>query len=261
MAGSDPSRIRREPPRFRRATVVRAEPMSPRLQRITLGGPELDGFRCDEPAASVRVLLPSPGADALVIPEWTGNEFLLPGGSRPPIRTFTPLRADPDAGELDVCVVTHGTGRASSWASRAERGEEVAISGPGRGYDVDRDARSFLVGGDETAIPAMLQLLERLPDDAAVIVHVEVADANARLPFPDHPNLTVEWHELPRGAPPGDALVATVGAAELPPDARVWVAGEAAAVQRIRKDLFEARTFPRARAVVRGYWKHGRPGT
>jgi len=41
----------------------------------------------------------------------------------------------------------------------------------------------------------------------------------------------------------------------------VWVAGEAAAVQRIRRALFEERGVPRSRATVRGYWKHGRAGT
>jgi NADPH-dependent ferric siderophore reductase len=38
------------------------------------------------------------------------------------------------------------------------------------------------------------------------------------------------------------------------------VAGEAAAVQRIRRQLFEDRGLPRPQATVRGYWKHGRTG-
>src|SRR5260370_1415774 len=47
----------------------------------------------------------------------------------------------------------------------------------------------------------------------------------------------VEWGDLPAGAAAGDALVAAVieAAAELPAGARVWAAGEAAAVQRIRR--------------------------
>jgi NADPH-dependent ferric siderophore reductase len=40
----------------------------------------------------------------------------------------------------------------------------------------------------------------------------------------------------------------------------VWVAGEAAAMQRIRRHLFEDRGLSRAQASVRGYWKHGRGG-
>ena len=69
--------------------MVAAEDRSPRLRRVTLGGPELDGFTLELPAASARLLLPEPGA-GLVVPEWTGNEFLLPDGGRPAIRTLTP---------------------------------------------------------------------------------------------------------------------------------------------------------------------------
>ena len=262
MTGTGPRRspIRREPPRFRRAVVLRAEALSPRLQRVTLGGDDLVGFAVDEPAASVRLLLPSPGAD-LVIPDWNGNEFLLPDGSRPAIRTLTPFRADPAGGELDVCVVLHGSGRASTWAEQADDGGEVAVSGPGRGYEVDARARQFLLAGDETALPALTQVLRALPAAATVAVHVEIADASAHIPMPPHRKVTVEWHELPVGAMPGDALVDAVAAAEVTPEHRVWVAGEAASVQRIRKHLFDTVGITRERSVVRGYWKHGRPGT
>lgn len=255
-----PARLRREPPSFRRVTVGRVEVRSPRLRRVTLTGEGLAGLTVDQPAASVRLLLPSPGDATLELPSWNGNEFLRADGTRPTIRTFTPRRADPAALELDVEIVVHGGGAASHWAERAAPGDPAAVSGPGRGYEIDRDARSFVLAGDETALPAMSQLLEQLPDDASVQVHVEVADPSARLALPPHPGAETVWHELRAGAPPGDALVAAVAAAEIGPDTRVWVAGEAAAVQRVRRDLFGRRGVPRARASVRGYWKHGRIG-
>jgi NADPH-dependent ferric siderophore reductase len=49
-------------------------------------------------------------------------------------------------------------------------------------------------------------------------------------------------------------------AATIDAGTRVWVAGEAAAVQRVRRHLFEERGIPRALTWVRGYWKHGRAG-
>lgn len=234
--------------------------LSTRLVRVTLAGPDLVGFEVDEPAASVRLLLPSAGRSDLVLPEWNGNEFLLPDGERPAIRTLTPRRADPEAGELDVDVVVHGGGVASPWAEAAQPGDPAAVSGPGRGYAIDESAPGFLLGGDETAIPAISQLLEALPADRPVQVHIEVASPDARLPLPDHPRGTVEWHDLPAGAAPGDALVAAIRAADLPPGGRVWAAGEAAAMQRIRRHLFDERGVPRRETTVRGYWKQGRGG-
>ena len=136
----------------------------------------------------------------------------------------------------------------------------MAISGPGRGYTIDGEAPAFLLAGDETAIPAIGQLLEAIPADRVVDMHVEVADPDARLPLPRHPGVTVDWHDLPVGARPGDALVAAVLGVELGPDTGVWVAGEAAAVQRIRTHLFQELGMARPLTTVRGYWKHGRAG-
>lgn len=228
------------------------------MARITLAGKELEGLIVEEPAASVRLLLPSPGTNELVIPTWNGNEFLLTDGRRPSIRTVTPRRVDEARLELDVEVVLHGGGVASRWAEAAEPGGVAAVSGPGRGYTVDHDAAAFLLAGDETAIPAISQLLEALPEATPVQVHIEIAHADARLALPGHPRTRISWHELPGGAIPGDALVSAVRGAEVDPRTSVWVAGEAAAVQRVRRDLFEERRLPRSQAVVRGYWKRGR---
>lgn len=251
------TRVRREPPRFRRIVVRRAERLTPRMARVTFTGPELAGLTVDEPAASVRLLLPSPGADALVIPDWNGNEFLLPGGERPVIRTFTPHRVRDR--ELELLIVLHEGGAASTWAEAAAPGAAAAVSGPGRGYAIDREAPAFMLAGDETAIPAIAQLLAAMPAEATVQVHVEIAHPVARLAVPEHPRASVQWHHQRPGAPPGDTLVAAVRGADLDPSVRVWAAGEAAAMQRIRKDL-AARELPRTRATVRGYWKRARRG-
>ena len=253
-----PTPVRREPPPFRRAEVRRLERRSPRLVRVTLGGAELEGFVVPDPAASVRLLLPSPGTTELVMPTWHGNEFLLPDGTRPVIRTLTPRSYDAGARELDLEIVVHGVGVASRWAAAAGPGAAAAVSGPGRGFTIDSEAGGFLLAGDETAVPAISQLLEALPRQTPVEVHVEVAGPEARVTLPAHPASTVTWHELASGATPGDALVAAVRDAELASDARAWVAGEAAAVQHIRHHLFEERGVERSRAAVRGYWKHGR---
>ena len=238
----------------------RVERLTPRLVRVTFGGAELAGFTVDQPAASVRVLLPSGAGADLVVPSWNGNEFLLPDGRRPTIRTLTPWRSDPHAVELDVGIVVHGGGVASDWALSAEPGEPAAISGPGRGYTVDHDAPAYLIAGDETAIPAVTQVLDAVPDETPVQVRVEVAHPDGRLALPAHPGATVVWCDLAPGAPPGDALGAAVRGVALPDGTRVWAAGEAAAVQRIRRHLFDDRGLPRGQTSVRGYWKHGRAG-
>ena len=249
--------LRREPPAFRHVSVGRTEDLSPHLRRFTFVGDELEGLEIDEPAASVRLLIPSSGTDDLVMPRWAGNEFLLPNGDRPRIRTFTPryLRSDPP--ELDLDIVLHGDVGASAWAMRATSGDPAAISGPGRGYEVDPGSDPLILLGDETALPAVGQLLERVPPETRIVAHLEVARSDARIELPTHPNASITFHDLADGEPPGTALLTAVVAEDIGPDARVWAAGEAAGVQRIRKHLAEIE-FDRARATVRGYWKIGR---
>ena len=233
---------------------------SPHLMRITLTGPDLRGLELGLPAASVRLLLPPVGTNEVVVPTWNGNEFLFEHGERPVIRTLTPLQFDPGTPELDVEVVRHGHGPLSTWAAAARPGDRGALSGPGRGYEVDPSAPSYLLAGDESALPAITQLIPLLPATAEVLVLIEVGSLEARIDLPPHPHLTEQWHQLPADARGGDALVAGVLGVDLDPEVRVWAAGEAAAVQRIRKYLFDERGLTRSRAVVRGYWKHGRDG-
>jgi NADPH-dependent ferric siderophore reductase len=251
-------RTRRAPPPLRRARVTATSARTPRLQRVTLAGPELIGLPPADPAASVRLLLPHHGA--LVLPEWTGNEFRHADGSRPHLRTLTPLRIDDERGEVDVEIVLHGDGPMAAWAASAAVGDEVAVSGTGRGYPIPAEASDLLVAGDESARPAVSTILAALPAAARVQVILEVAHPDAELDLRAPAGASVTWVESLVGAPPGDALARGVEAATIGPSTRVWVAGEAASVQRIRRHLFEDRGLPRSQCTVRGYWKHGRAG-
>ncbi len=252
--------LRKEPPPFRRVRVVSTILLSERMLRVVFGGEELDGFAIEAPASSLRLLVPPPGADQIVMPTWSGNQFELPNGERAPIRTFTPRFFDIEFLQLTLDMVLHDRGAATDWARNAQVGDEVAISGPGRSESIDSDAASHLLVGDESAMPAIGQLLEAIPADRSVDVHVEISVPAARLELPSHPRSTVTWHTASPGDAPGDAIVAAVEALSTLPDA-VWIAGEAAAVQRLRTHLFDERGRKRSTVTARGYWKHGRSAT
>ena len=221
------------------------------MVRTVLAGPELDGFEVGEPAASVRLLLPT--TNALVIPEWNGNEFLFGDGSRPKIRTFTPRYFE--ANQLTLDVVIHEGGAVSEWLGSAVPGAWLAVSGPGRGYKIDYDAPAFLLAGDETAIPAISQLLEVLPSATPVQVIVEVAHEGDFPSLPTHPMAEIRRLRRTGPAAPGEALVPAIEAADLERGVRIWCAGEAAAMHRVRNLLFKERQLLRSQATVRGYWK------
>ena len=196
----------------------------------------------------------------MAIPAWNGNEFLRADGSRPPIRTLTPVRFDPAANALDVEVVLHGAGPLSTWAATSPLGDPCAVAGTGRGYAIDPAATDIVLAGDESAIPAITVLLQALPPTAAVTVVIEsvepvvVADA-ARPPRRlDH----VGGHRSDATAP-GDAL----GRGRRP---RTASRGAGLGRRRGRRRPsappapLRGAGLRRDQAVVRGYWKVGRGG-
>ena len=249
--------LRREPPPLQPVTVTDRQELSPRLLRFTFEG--LEELAVEGPAASVRLLVPPPGSDELVIPTWNGNEFLLPDGSRPALRTFTPLRVDEAAGRVDLEIVRHEGGVISGWAEGAQPGAVAAISGPGAAYEVDPSATRFVLFGDETALPAISDLLVALPTETDVEVHIEVITPDAEIPLAAHPRTDTTWHVRKDGDRPGAALVETAQAIEsVDPGTRIWAAGEAASMQAIRNHLFKTLKIPRSQASIRGYWKPAR---
>jgi len=247
-------RSRREPPPLVPVTVVRRTEVTPRLLRLAFEGPRLDDMWA-EPAASVRLLVPSRGSSELILPVWNGNEFLLPGDVRPALRTFTPLEADAP-GRLDLEIVRHPGGAVSQWAEQAEVGSPAAMSGPGRGAEFAPDTTTFHLLGDETAVPAISQLLGVLSPTAMISVHAEIEHDAAIRPLPSHPGATVEWLVRDSGDAPGARLVAASRALpDFSATTHIWAAGEAASMQAIRRHLFDERGLSRPQTTIRGYWK------
>lgn len=243
-------RVRREPPAFRTLSVMRTEAVSGHMTRVILTGDELEGFTVDQPATSLRLLLPTDGV--LEIPTWRGNDFRLQSGDSPIIRTFTPRRFDPTSNQLHIDMVLHDGGIASEWIAGARAGDQVAVSGTGRGYEIDIAASEFILLGDETAIPAICQLLEYLPE-TPIAVHIAIRHMDAAVDL--HRDVDVTWHEAPDVEHAESTLTKALRMIELTEGTRIWAAGEAGAMHQIRVHLFQDVDFPRSQATVRGYWK------
>lgn len=240
--------------------IVKTEALSTRMMRVVLGGEALAGLVIDELACSVRLFIPWPG-ELFVLPEWTGNEFLLADGRRPALRTFTPVDLDLEANTITLDIVRHPGGAISDWAETTKPGDLAAISGPGRGEEIDAHATRYILLGDETAIPAIQQLIQAIPAPIEVAVHIELVSQDARLPLPESAGPREHhWHIADPAAAPCASLLAAIASTDLTDGDRIWAAGEAAGVQAIRKHLFDERGIERRRTTIRGYWKVPRPG-
>lgn len=281
-----------------RVRVRAARPLGASFVRVTLTGPDLDRFADHGDDQRFKLVFPLPGRPLPAFPpgtDWYAAWLALPDAERNPMRTYTVRAVRPDARELDVDLVRHGDhGPASRWAGTVAAGDELLVVGPNAAHAGDTRAAAWnpppgrpflLLGGDETAVPAIAAILERLPADArgAAVLEVPAAGDILDLVAPD--GVAVSWHAR-GGRPHGQALTAAVRAlaADLdtgpaaagpdePEDAEdilwdvpdeaaggsyVWLAGEAGCIAALRRHLVRDIGLDRRAVAFMGYWKAGR---
>lgn len=252
---------RRVRPKPRMTCVAAVERPTPDCVRITLTGPELEGFTTKGPAEHIKVFLPRNGEDAPQIPEWGPEGPILQDGQQmPPSRTYTPRFWRPESSELVVDFMLHGDGLASHWAQNARAGDLVAVSGqPGGAYTLAPEADWYVIAGDESALPAIGTLLEALPSGVQAQVLVEVPGPAEEQPLTSEAKLDITWlHRRGPAAIAGQELKGAMQRLTLPPgDGRIWLGCEASIMRSIRRHLLEERGLDRESIHTQGYWKQG----
>ena len=292
------------PYRTYRTTVSRRQVLSPHFTRFTLSGEELAHFGTDGLDQRIKLIIPF--ADGTItdvgqfdatqgMTEWYRRWRELPDEQRNPIRTYTVRAVRPEAREIDVDFVLHGTeGPASAWATAAQVGDPLFVVGPNALSEEPPgglewkpgDAASVLIAGDETAAPAICSIVESLPAHVTGEVCIEVPTEADALPLAAPAGVKVTW--LGRGgAAHGVRLSAavhawgrarsTVGSAPVadvvdPGDDEVlwevpeaadateyaWLAGEAGTITALRRHLVRDLGIDRRSIAFMGYWKSGR---
>ncbi|MEM8862111.1 MAG: siderophore-interacting protein [Chloroflexota bacterium] len=241
-----PKRKRRP---MRRVQVKSIEQLSPRMKRVTFSGEDLATFNWSGPASHVKLAFAGTGFD---MPERPG-----PDDPRPPMRTYTPRRFDAEAQELDIEFVLHGHGIASTWADQAEVGQWLMVAGPGPGYQINEEADWYLIAADDTAIPAVSTILERLPANSHATVILEVSDAAEERTLPANGNVDTHWLHRGENILEADVkLEQAIRDFEMPSGTgQIYVGCEAGAMRNIRSYLLKERGLDRKMITTRGYWK------
>lgn len=227
--------------RLRVAEVRKSTQITPHMQRITLSSAALMDFPVRRPAQWVKLFVPTP-------------ESQKPSGRAYTIRHFRE-----DLCEMDIDFVLHGDGPCSTWSAGAKPGDVVQIAGPRSGFRLDPKLSHLLIGGDETALPAIGSILEALPAGLSLDVFVEIPeDADAQI-IASKADVEITW--LPRnGQQPGAAvtLAEAILTTVLPQEnSAVWFAAEAAVVRTVRRHFQLDRAIPHTRLALSGYWKKG----
>jgi NADPH-dependent ferric siderophore reductase len=249
-------RARRQPTKLWRTKVLRTARLTPRMARITVGGPELSDFVGAGTDENVMLYLYE-STEGLPEPLTLDSARAALSRVRPYMRTYTVRRHDPAANEIDFDFVLHGDhGPAVRWASEARPGDEVIFVGPSPAYRPDPGADWHLLVGDETALPAIDAIIRDLPG-ATIKAFVEIENAGEQQ---DLPVTWVHRDGLPAGS--SEALVKALAAAEFPEGVpAVWAAGERQVMQAVREHLVGERGIDRAKVRPATYWRVGHAGS
>ena len=252
----------RHPFVVRRLEVSHVTRVASSMVRITLTGPELDGFIASGPADHVKVFLPDPATGELVIPTTSPDGVRLPTSGTVVARDYTPRDFRPASAlhgaELDLDVVVHGVdGPASAWASSAGLGAPLAVGGPRGSRPVPEGIAHLVLVVDETGFPAASRWLRLTPPQVPVTVVLDAAEPADRAYFDDVPGADrATFVVVPRRD--GDELERAVrGLGSFDPRGHAFLAGEATRLVPLRRYLRRELALPPARVRVSGYWKRG----
>jgi len=245
--------------------VVATHRTSPAFQTVTLGGPQLQDFKPMGYDQIVRLFFPRPGQTGLRMPTrsseaWMAELLLMPKSRRPWVRNFTIRRARPERHEVDIEFALHAGSPASSWACGARPGDPAGIFDMGLTYLPPAHAEWQLLAGDESAVPAILAILEDAPRDLVAEVFLEVPETADIRDAAAPAGVRVHW--LPRDEPgrlPGSLALETIRRATLPGERfYTWVAGESRLATGLRRHLTGERGVPRSDVAFFGFWRQGR---
>ncbi|WP_026459251.1 siderophore-interacting protein [Schaalia vaccimaxillae] len=279
------------------------------MRRVTFTGQSLEHWADPGWDQRIKLVLPADEggyAHLPMGPNWYRDFQALQPRQRCTIRTYTTRAVRHEAAtglvEVDVDMVRHGiVGPASRWIESAQAGDEVVLLGPDSrwegisgGIDFVPPARTgaYLIGGDETAAPAIARILEDLPASATGIAVVEMPSQADVAYLPSHPGFDVRVVWRRSEAERGLMVDAVIEAAqelcshgipqdleeidvdqsllwEVPRHAKggaalksashyAWLAGEAGSVKAIRRHLVSEVGWDRRCVAFMGYWRMGR---
>lgn len=232
------------PPNFSFAHVESLTRIGRNFLRLRLRSDDLHRFARD--MIHFRLILPPAGDKE---PQWpmTGanGQTIWPQGAKALHRPAYTVRAiDPVAGWLETDIFIHDGGRACEWAVHTGTGAKVGLTGPGGGGVPH--ARRLLIGGDETAYPALARIIEAQAPD--VIGDCWLFGAVDDYPLPQHGGIRIH-HAAGGEGQLADRLTRDGTDAE-----RIWLATEKSRILSLRRAVLDKLGFPKRSAHLAGYW-------
>lgn len=236
------------------AEVVSSESVAG-MRRVTLRSDDFATLNVAGPHDHVKLILPTSEGD---LPRFITDES---GRQRPEVGTvMRDMTVKCHGGETVVLdIVEHDGGPLIQWARTAVPGSPVIVGGP-RSSQLPPHAPKVILGGDQSAFPALYRWLSVLDRETAVTVILNSCSADPAEYFSavaPRDNLTILT--LDNDAD-GSQTVALLESLDLDAETYAWFAGEATWLMKPRKWLRYESPLDISNVKVDGYWKKGTAG-
>ncbi|MBW6422480.1 siderophore-interacting protein [Rhizobium sp. XQZ8] len=265
FAGDDPLELTWAEPETRtgldnihHVAVVSIEDVTPNMRRVKFACADVSPFIGGD--MHIRLLVPPKGRK----PVWPGlrddGRVAWPDGEDELlVRVYTIRAVDIERRELWIDFLQHPAPGVvtpgADFARDAQPGEKVALLGPGGG--ALPAARSMLLAGDESALPAIARIAAEAPEGTRIQAIIEIENEQEEQPLPSAGSLDIRWlhrRSYPAGA--RDILVEETkrAIASMADDTFVWFACEKEDVRSVRSFL-KSRGHDKKNRYVAWYWE------
>ncbi len=221
-------------------TAVDARQVTPRMMRVTLHCPDLEGFSY-APGQALRIAVRS-GPDCAHDRDYTIRDI------------------DRPRQQIIIDVLLHGDTPGPQWARNLRSGDPVLARGPRSPIRLWEGRVWYLLAGDETALPAILHMLESLPQGAQAQAFIEISSPEDRMNIALPEGAAICWIIRDDAQTTPSPFVQQVLGWERPSgQGQACVIGETGTVQAIRRGLI-ADGMAKSDIAAEGYWRVGRCG-
>ncbi len=234
--------------KMRMTKVDSIEDISPHMRRIVLAGEDLLDFPAGQESAHVKAIFPQ-------------SQQALPRlglylGAKRWMRSYTVRAFDEQASKLtlDFAVNDH-EGLATNWASNAQVGDYLGISGPGPTKHTNLEAPWQLMAADLTGLPALAAIIEKLPNDAKGHAFIQVPSEADVQNIKSPQGMSIRW--LINSDPNKNLLLEEVMALTWQAGSpAIFIATQSAHMKTLKAHVKKQPGYKKAYTYASGYWKN-----
>lgn len=221
--------------------VVEAADVRPKLRRVWFT------------AEGIEALQYKPGQDVVLFLPLENGELGR--------RHYTIRGIDREKGTVAIDFVMHGKTPGPNFARNCKPGDTVEVKGPRGRVVFNPEADWHLFTGDETCLPAIYHILEKVPALTKAYLFLEVQGHEDEEAITTQADVKIEWLHRGDAQPgPNSIVLDRLSNFDLPQGrGHAYIIGETSNVRAQRHHLI-ARGLGRDQIASEGYWRPGRNG-